>query len=207
MTAAQASVSREKGAEVAKAGLPITGMKGCTMHTRSQDNPQSSASSRTGRAVGDLLHVAIAGSRYGAELHGPGAAYLETSLRTATPQRLAMLLYDGAIQLCRRALASLEADQADVAADALKRAGRIVRQMQASLSGDIESRLCGELWDLCERLHERLIEADFYRRREAIGESLFLLSRQRAAWASYAGSLPAGPDAGEARRTDRCWVG
>ena len=183
------------------------GSKERTVHTRSQDNPQSSASSQPGLVVGDLLHATMAGGRDGAELHGPGAAYLATSLRTATPQRLAMLLYDGAIQLCRRALVSLEAGQVDVAADALKRAGRIVRQMQASLPDDVESRLRRELWDLCEQLHERLIEADFYHRREAIGESLFLLSRQRTAWALYANSLPVGPDAGGASRTDRCWVG
>ena len=132
------------------------------------------------------------------------SAYLDTEMAGAAPQRLCVLLYDGAIRLCRQALAALDAGDAHLAADRLGRARTSVQNLQDSLHAPglpDERRMFADLY---RRVHTRLIEADFYRRREVVRETITLLSRRRGGWqrlANCLGSDHAAPAA------DRSWVG
>jgi flagellar biosynthetic protein FliS len=148
-----------------------------------------------------------------AEPNGPGflppaaaSAYRSTELATATPRRLREILYDSAIHHCRRAIDAIDADDLDGAARQLASARRVVRQLHSWLTPGVQPALCREFSGLYETVHRQLIEADFYRRREAVRQSLTLLSHQKPAWSQFAQAL--GPDAGlgqAARNGD--WVG
>ena len=114
--------------------------------------------------------------------HSPAAAYRASELQTATPRRLAELLYDGAIRLCQQAVEALDDGDFELAGDRLTRARRILGQVQASLEplGGPDTR---RLWRFCEHVAARLAEADHYRRRETLTETIDLLACHRPDWA------------------------
>jgi len=134
----------------------------------------------------------------------PASAYEAMALATATPRRLRVLLHEEAIRLCGAALESLDAGQVEAAADHLTRARRIVRQLQCGL-GKAPAGAAGRFEAVYALAHRRLIEADFYRRRQPLAEVLALLSCGRQAWEDLAASspAPADPPAGPAE----AWTG
>lgn len=152
----------------------------------------------------DLLSQVLAGEAFdgGAVLFsgGPAEAYRASEYLTATPPRLAELLYDAATGLCEQAVEALDAGELDSAADRLARARRLVGRLQRSLGPDEGGG--GEMVRLrrfCQDVHARLIEADHYRRREAVIETISILAYERPGWlaavrrADRADRLPARP--------------
>ena len=136
----------------------------------------------------------------------PQAAYIATDLATATPQRLRLLLYDGAIRLCREALVALDDGDAKLAADRLRRAMRTVHELRDRVRGDGDCPQRDRFAELYEQVHRRLIEADFYRRREAVSETISLLSLRRLDWGEFARALNQnGAEPGRPR--PKSWVG
>jgi flagellin-specific chaperone FliS len=133
----------------------------------------------------EYLSRALAGDPLGEEpacLWGdPAAAYRASEYLTATPPRLVELLYDGATALCDQAVSALDAGDLEPAADRLGRARRIFRQLQCCIQ-PAEGREMQRLWEFCEEIHGRLIEAEHYRRREAVAEAISLLTFQRGDW-------------------------
>ena len=153
------------------------------------DIPPARLAGQTGRAAGETPVA---------------SAYLDTEMAGAAPQRLCILLYDGAISLCRQALAALDAGNAQLAADRLGRARTSVRHLQDSLHAPALSDERRMFAGLYRRVHTRLIEADFYRRREVVRETITLLSRQRGGWQRLANSLAT---AHATVPAERSWVG
>ena len=134
------------------------------------------------------------------------AAYRRGDYLTATPRRLAELLYDAAAGLCERALSALDEGQFELAADRLARARRIFRQIQGCLE-PTSGRTARRLWGLCEDVHRRLLEADHYRRREALAETLLILAYQRPQLADLTPSGCQPPAGHDARRALPDWTG
>lgn len=128
--------------------------------------------------------------RDGSALTATGAAraYLATDRAGATPRRLRMLLYDGAIRLCRQGLAALDEGQAALAADRLARAGRIVERLRRDLIGEDRCERPAHFSRLYEQVARRLVEADFFRRREPVSETIELLSCSREYWEAWSRS-------------------
>ncbi len=150
----------------------------------------------TPRGAGEVL---AAGSVTGPPVH-PAAVYRRTAAATAAPRWLRTRLHAGAIELCRSALHALDVGDVASAADRLARARRIIEDLRSGLGStdDEASRLAG----LYKRVHGRLIEADYYRRREALVESITILRNARPSCrdtrAAPADALPT---------TSRCWIG
>ena len=138
---------------------------------------------------------------------GPAAAYMATELATAPPWRLGVMLYDGAISLCRQAVEALDAGEISLAADRLARARQIMQQLQHTLTETGPEELRERFTELYERAHRRLIEADFYRRREAVTDAISMLSYQRATWGDFVESLSNRPPAENADLPQSCWIG
>ena len=134
------------------------------------------------------------------------SAYAATELAGATPQRLRILLFDGAIGLCREARRALDEGNAELAASRLARALLTVRQLQDCVRSAPQCPSRRRFVELYEQVHRGLIEADFYRRRESVSETISLLSRERLDWRRFAEAgdpAQASPPAISAR----CWVG
>ncbi len=128
--------------------------------------------SRMTRSTDDILFAASS----------PAEAYRATQRATAPPRRLAEVLYDAAIRLCREALDAFDADDFTLADERLTRAQEIVHQIQAHLGGSTRTATTGQLIDTCGQVHCRLVEAGFYRSRQAIEQTLTMLVERRSAW-------------------------
>ena len=137
---------------------------------------------------------------------GSAAAYLRAELATAAPHQLQVLLYDGAIRLCRQAVAALDDGDASAAADRLARVRAILRQLRGVLRCEAASALRQELSELYERTQQRLIEADYYRRREVVSEMISMLSYERPAWTAFVEALCRQGTALEALQSGGDWL-
>ncbi len=72
------------------------------------------------------------------------SAYTESSVLTASPEQLVVMLYDGAIRFIRQGAASLGDGRRDVARERLRRAEAIIDELNDSLDmshGEIPERL------------------------------------------------------------------
>ncbi|WP_052339852.1 flagellar export chaperone FliS [Gorillibacterium massiliense] len=109
-------------------------------------------------------------------------AYQQTKYQTATPHRLTLMLYNGAIQFSRRVQKSIEAGN-------LIETGRNVRKVQDiihELLGSLNMREGGELARNLRSLYlyslEKLREANLDQSMEAISEVIGLLEELKGAW-------------------------
>jgi len=134
---------------------------------------------------------------------GVAGAYLATDHAGATPRRLSVLLYDGAIRLCRQGLRALDDGQADLAADRLARAAGIITQLRHHLAHDGHGEHLKRFAHVYDRVARRLVEAGFYRSREPLRETIALLSCSRSDWNALARSLGRASQAS----SSASWVG
>jgi flagellar protein FliS len=110
------------------------------------------------------------------------AAYQQQSIMTAPPERLVVMLYDGAIRFFFQAAAALREDARATAFDRLDRGEAIVDHLLATLdmsAGEIADRLQG-IYVFCKRL---LLEARLERDAGKVDLVRGYLSDLREAWA------------------------
>lgn len=124
-------------------------------------------------------------------------AYLESSVLTASPGQLVVMLYDGAGRFLGRAAAALRAGDPPAAGEPLHRTHAILDELLATLdpeAGEVAERL-QSIYLFCKRA---LIEAQLAHDPEPVERVAALLAELREAWAEVAESaqpLPAGTGA------------
>lgn len=112
-------------------------------------------------------------------------AYTESSVLTAPPERLVVMLYDGAGRFLARAAAAIRAADPGATGDALGRAQAILHELLSTLdpsAGEIADQL-GSIYLFCERT---LVEAQLERDPEKVEQVAGLLAELRGAWAQVA---------------------
>jgi len=132
--------------------------------------------------IDEMTHEVIA-QLGAASRPGPAAAYRMSAYLTSTPKGLAELLYDAVIHLCERAILALDDQDTDQAAERLRRAGRILRQLHGTIehaSPDADEPVTCPF----RRAQNLLVEGEFYCRREAVEEAVSLLKDHRADWSA-----------------------
>ncbi|AKU92991.1 flagellar export chaperone FliS [Vulgatibacter incomptus] len=87
------------------------------------------------------------------------AIYNRTQAQTADPERIMLLLFEGALARIRRGAAELEQGQRGKAADALERASEIVLELRGSLDHDRAPEICEQLSALYVYVATRLTRA------------------------------------------------
>jgi flagellar protein FliS len=114
-------------------------------------------------------------------------AYRESSVMTASPTQLVVMLYDGAGRFLRQAEIAADEGAWRHAGDRLDKADAILDELLVTLdmgAGEVAERLQG-IYVFCKRL---LIEARLEQDIERIRKTASLLSDLRAAWAEIATS-------------------
>src|SRR5689334_20008250 len=109
------------------------------------------------------------------------SAYLESKILTATPQRLHLMLIEGAIRFGRQAEALLGKGDTVAAAESMLRVIDIVAEMLAAVRGnrtDLNRRLADVYWFLFRRVSEAKINNDI----SALAEALKILEYERQTW-------------------------
>lgn len=112
-------------------------------------------------------------------------AYTEAAVLTASPERLVVMLYDGAIRFLRQAAAGLRAGRRDVARDKLRRAQAILDELTRSLDmrqGDLAVNL-RSLYGFCSR---HMIESTLHADPEGYEKVAELLAGLRESWDAIA---------------------
>ena len=113
-------------------------------------------------------------------------AYAETAVLTASPERLVVMLYDGAIRFLHQAAAAVRAGDPIRTRDRLRRAEAIIDELNHTLDfergGEIATHLRG-IYLFCKR---RLLECNLHRDAEGITQVAALLGELRESWESVA---------------------
>lgn len=121
------------------------------------------------------------------------AAYQQVAVHggiaAADPQRLVLMLMDGALERIAQARGAIEHGALEAKAQLIHRTVAILDELRASLNfeagGEIAANL-GALYDYCSR---QLMKANLENRRELLDEVAKLLREVRGAWIA----LPAQP--------------
>ena len=113
-------------------------------------------------------------------------AYRDSSVLTAPPERLVVMLYDGAHRFLFQAAHAMRSGDIQQTNNRLQRAEAIISELRATLNheqgGDVAGRL-EAIYDFCQR---HLIEARIKRDAERVEQVMKLLGELRDAWEQVA---------------------
>ncbi|WP_438447377.1 flagellar export chaperone FliS [Gorillibacterium sp. sgz5001074] len=110
----------------------------------------------------------------------PTNKYLETTIQTATPNQLLIMLCDGAIRFCRQGIDAIEKHDVEGANRNLCKVQNIVSEFALTL--DRSSPVAENLLKLYEYFNARLIEANIKKDPEPAKEVLGYLLELKETW-------------------------
>ena len=108
---------------------------------------------------------------------------LETGVAAASPHKLVVMLFDGALTSLAIALTEMRAKNVAAKGRAISKAIRIIEEgLRASLDKSAGGDIAGSLDSLYEFIARRLVQANLENRPEYIEEAQRLLGELRGAW-------------------------
>lgn len=120
---------------------------------------------------------------------------VETGVATASPHKLILMLFDGAILSITSAAAAMEKKDIPTKGQAISKAIEIIiNGLKASLDLEAGGELADRLSALYDYMSERLLYANLHNNRAALDEVTSLLQGLREAWEQI--SPTATPSAG-----------
>jgi flagellar secretion chaperone FliS len=134
---------------------------------------------------------------------------LETGVAAASPHKLIVMLFDGALTSLTIALAEMRAKNIAAKGRAISKAIRIIEEgLRASLDKSAGGEIAGSLDSLYQYISRRLVQANLENRPDYIEEAQHLLGELRGAWlaidpeaaARQAQAAPLHDNAGAAQR-------
>lgn len=108
--------------------------------------------------------------------------YLKSTVLTAPPEQLHLMLLDGAIRFATRGIDALKRKDIEGAFNAFERAQRIVIQMSDGLRRDVNPTLVDQMAALYHFIYRRLVDANMLRACKPAEEALQILRHQRETW-------------------------
>jgi flagellar secretion chaperone FliS len=117
-------------------------------------------------------------------------AYTESSVMTAPPERLVVMLYDGAIRFLSQASSAMRAGNVPTTAERLRRAEAIIDELNVTLDMD-QGEVAGNLRSIYLFCKRHLATARVHRDADAVDAVGRLLGDLREAWAQIAANTPA----------------
>ena len=112
--------------------------------------------------------------------------YLETAVETASPARLIVMLYDGAIRFINEATYAMQQRDYETQNAKLQRAQKILAELISSLDFDKGGEIAENLFRLYTYMYNQLVEANINDSRDRLEHVVHLLSELREAWDTIA---------------------
>ncbi|MDW8051969.1 MAG: flagellar export chaperone FliS [Armatimonadota bacterium] len=112
--------------------------------------------------------------------------YLETAVETASPVRLIVMLYDGAIRFINEAAYAIRQRDYETKNAKIQRAQRILTELICSLDFEKGGEIARNLYRLYNYMYNQLIEANIEDSYERLEHVVNLLSELREAWDTIA---------------------
>ncbi len=117
---------------------------------------------------------------------------LETRVEAASPQRLIIMLYDGAIKAMLGAKAAFSSGEIGVRGESISKAISIVEEgLRAALDRNAGGDIAANLDNLYEHISNRLLYANLKSHEASIDEALKLMVDLRSAWEQLDDARPA----------------
>lgn len=118
--------------------------------------------------------------------NNPYAQYQQTQIDTAPPERLLLMLYDGAIRFSHGAIKAIQ-DRDVVAANTnCQKVQNILTELMVTLRMDVGGDIAKNLFDLYEYMRARTIQANVSKDPAPLQEVIVHLKELREAWAQAA---------------------
>jgi flagellar secretion chaperone FliS len=111
------------------------------------------------------------------------AQYQQNSILTASPAKLLLMAYDGAIRFSRIAGEKMRENNIDEQNTYINKATAIVVELVSTLKEDVDPVLVGRLRSLYAYVMERLTMANLNQDQAALAEAIKILSELRETWA------------------------
>ncbi|MCX6379081.1 MAG: flagellar export chaperone FliS [Armatimonadetes bacterium] len=108
--------------------------------------------------------------------------YLQTQIETASPTRLIVLLYEGAIRFCYLGMEAMNAGNLEEQNKCLVRAQKIVGELMGSLNKGSGGEVAENLMRIYMYLLDRLVDANFEDNPKGIHETIGLLGELKTSW-------------------------
>ena len=112
--------------------------------------------------------------------------YLETAVETASPARLIVMLYDGAIRFINEAAYAMQQRDYETQNAKLQRAQKILAELISSLDFDKGGEIAENLFRLYTYMYNQLVEANINDSCDRLEHVVHLLSELREAWDTIA---------------------
>ena len=109
-------------------------------------------------------------------------AYLRTQILTAPPEKLQLMLYEGAIKFARQAKDRMLAKNWEASCELLIRAQNIMMELLSGLRSEVNPQLCGRLAAVYLFIYRRLVDANVEHSTQYIDDALEVLAIQRDIW-------------------------
>ena len=125
-------------------------------------------------------------------LSNPYAQYRQNSVETATPTRMVVMLYDGAIRFLCQALPAMRAHQYDQQSLQIGKAQAIIAHLRDTLDFQQGGAVAVHLSRLYVGLFDALTDANIHDRPERVERAIEALRELRVAWAEVDRQCQAG---------------
>ncbi len=106
--------------------------------------------------------------------------YQQNSVQTASPAKLTLMLYDGAIKFCNIALEGIEEGNIEKASNNIIKAEKIIVEFRATL--DMKYPVAKEFDIVYDYVYRRLVEANMKKDKEILQEALGHIKTMRDTW-------------------------
>ncbi|HCL01166.1 MAG TPA: flagellar export chaperone FliS [Lachnoclostridium phytofermentans] len=106
--------------------------------------------------------------------------YQGTKINTASPAELTLMLYEGAIKFCNKALYGLEQNDFTKVNENLVKAQKIVTELRSTL--DFKYPISREFDTVYDYINRRLVDANIKKDTEILEEALEYIRQMRDTW-------------------------
>lgn len=113
-------------------------------------------------------------------MHNPYNQYKENSIKTASPQELTMMLYNGALKFMNQGKLHIQQHNVEGANEALKRAQDIIQELNITL--DMKYEISHNLRSIYLYILEKLVDANISKNCIPIDEAIEMVTEIRDTW-------------------------
>lgn len=106
--------------------------------------------------------------------------YQGNKINTASPAELTLMLYEGAIKFCNKALLAMDDRNIPKTNENLKKAERIITELNATL--DFKYPVAKDFENVYNLIHQRLVQANIKKDKKMVEEALQYIREMRDTW-------------------------
>lgn len=115
-----------------------------------------------------------------AQFKNAAQLYKQNSVQTASPAKIILMLYDGAVKFCNIAQEAIEENDIEKANTNIQKAQKIIVQLRVSL--DTKYPVSQEFDRVYDYIYRRLVEANMKKDIEILNDALKHIKTMRETW-------------------------